>query len=154
MNAPQALLARLPSWLEGAPPQVMDDASTHSSMLGAPGAVDASSSWVYYQQPVRNYLRGLGCCEQDLDDLTHDALIKLQTSIILNYDPQRPFRPYLKAVIRNIFFDRLRALAPGRPVCRFAPRADEESRVLADGLLEYARQIYEHFAIDAPQPLR
>jgi DNA-directed RNA polymerase specialized sigma24 family protein len=135
---------------EGVPPQVMDDASTHGPMLSSQSPVDASSRWIYYQQPVRNYLKGLGCSPQDLDDLTHDSLIKLQTSIILNYDPQRPFRPYFKAVIRHVLFDRLRSLAPGRAAVGTAPRADEESHVLVDGLLEYARQIYEHFALDAP----
>jgi|GEM_PF-3623616 RNA polymerase sigma factor (sigma-70 family) len=130
-------------------PQVMDEASTHSSMLHTRSNSELGSRWIYYQQPVRNYLKGLGCSEQDLDDLTHDTLIKLQTYIILNYDSQRPFRPYFKAAIRNFYFDRLRAgSTTQRPVVD-SRGADEDSQILVDGLLQYARQVYEHFAIEA-----
>jgi DNA-directed RNA polymerase specialized sigma24 family protein len=153
MAPSQALMHPLPPKEPGVLPQIMDEASTHGPMLSSQSADDASSRWTYYQQPVRNYLKGLGCSPQDLDDLTHDSLIKLQTSIILNYDPQRPFRPYFKAVIRHVLFDRLRSLAPARAAGGTAPRADEESHVLVDGLLEYARQIYELFALDAPRPV-
>jgi RNA polymerase sigma factor (sigma-70 family) len=132
-------------------PQVMDDASTHSSILRTRTGACSTSKWIYYQQPVRNYLKGLGCTDQDLDDLTHDTLIKLQTHIILNYEPSRPFRPYFKAAIRNFYFDRLRVKASLRqpPTERPGAAAAEDPDILAAGLMEYARQVYEHFAIDA-----
>ncbi len=137
-------------------PERMDDASTSRLALGALATGDASA-WLYYYRPVANYLRGLGCAAQDVDDLTHELLIKLRTSIGRGYDPERPFRPYLKIAIRNHYFQHLRERSP---------RSDPNAKVLAEqfaneadpapaadalmlGLLDYAREVYDRFAREA-----
>lgn len=160
---PDAPAARLPLGHQVFQPDHMNDASTHSSML-RPNGSRAEHGWLYYQKPVRNYLRGLGCGDQDVDDLTHEILIKLQTYIVLNYNPSRPFRPYFKTAIRHFYFSHLRgrggqggrqvAMTPGIAGAACASEAEEEESqagedVLAAGLLDYARQMYDHFAAEA-----
>jgi len=124
-------------------PEHMDEASTFSSLLRG------GEGWLYYRQPVQNYLRGLGCQDQDVEDLCHEILIKLQTYIVLNYDPTRSFRPYFKAAIRNFYFNHLRTIGVGtRETPDLAQDAPPEDP-LTDGLADYARQVYEIFARDA-----
>ncbi len=132
----------------------MDDASTHSSMLRGERR-DASSTWLYYQKPVQNYLRGLGCRDQDIDDITHDVLIRLETHILLNYDPSRPFRPYFKTAVRNFYFSHLRARSPSADAALAVDARSERKDDSSDlaGLVEYAEQAYDHFALEAPAEL-
>ncbi len=136
-------------------PEHMDDASTRSSMLRGERTDRRDASWLYYHQPVQNYLRGLGCPAQDIDDLCHEILIKLQTSIVLNYDSSRPFRPYFKAAIRNLYFSHLRAhpRADAKPVedlaAARADDADDPPESFPYSLAEYARQVYDLFAGEA-----
>lgn len=131
-------------------PDHMDNAVTHGSTLKLDREAWARSRWLYYQQPIRNYLKGLGCAEEDLDDLVHDLLIRLQTYIILRYDPSRPFRPYLKKAIRSFYFNHLaerrKPGTPGRPEASDGP---EPMELLNAGLVEYARKVYECFAVAA-----
>ncbi len=138
-------------------PMNLDDASTRSSILRDREGRRPLSTWLYYQMPVQNYLRGLGCREQDIEDLCHEILIKLQTYIVLNYDPARPFRPYFKAAIRNFYFNHLRAnagvtLQPEPDAEDLAPTPVEADSV-ASGLVDYARHVYDLFAADAGQKL-
>nr|MBA3710771.1 hypothetical protein [Planctomycetota bacterium] len=114
-----------------------------------------SSTWLYYQKPVQNYLRGLGCPDQDIEDITHDVLIRLETHILLNYDPARPFRPYFKTAVRNFYFSHLRSKVA---VADASGTVDANSDKKGDssdlsGLVEYAEQAYDHFAIEAPEQL-
>jgi DNA-directed RNA polymerase specialized sigma24 family protein len=134
----------------------MSEASTHSSMLR--DRRRSGDAWLYYRRPVEQYLRGLGCAEQDIEDLTHEILIRLQTVVLLNYDPKQSFRPYLKATIRNCYFSHLRSGARATAlVDEPAARATDESsppptRDEAEPgeiLLDYARQVYDQFAADA-----
>lgn len=126
----------------------MKEASTHSTLMQA----DAESKrWLYYQKPVRNYLVGLNCPEQDLDDLTQEVLMRLQTHIMTRYNSDRPFRPYFKAAIRNLYFNHLRHKRAEEK----AYASDRESGHLAEddlmeGLRDYARQVYEIYRDDAP----
>jgi DNA-directed RNA polymerase specialized sigma24 family protein len=141
-------------------PQRMSEASTHSSMLRGRRSGEA---WLYYRRPVEQYLRGLGCAEQDREDLTHEILIRLQTFVLLHYDPAQPFRPYLKATIRNFYFGHLRS-RPRATALAEEPAArppDDASEVPPsddgldpnEALLEYARQMYDQFAAEAgPRP--
>jgi DNA-directed RNA polymerase specialized sigma24 family protein len=131
-------------------PDRMDNAVTNGSTLKLDRAAWARSRWLYYQHPIRNYLKGLGCPEEDLDDLVHDLLIRLQTYIILRYDPSRPFRPYLKKAIRSFYFNHLqerrKPSSPGRAEANDGP---EPMELLNAGLVEYARKVYECFAVAA-----
>ncbi len=93
-------------------PDSLTQAETDSRVLAATGARDQplASKWLYYQRPVRDYLRRLGCAPEQLDDLAQEALIQLAARVIPRYDPQRgAFRPYLKQALRNLLRDRLRA---------------------------------------------
>jgi len=138
-------------------PEFMDDASTQSLKLV--GLRDGSdhSAWIYYRRPVYTYLRALGCPEQDLEDLTHEILIKLHTSIIHKYNPERPFRPYLKTAIRHTYFNHLRdrkaEATAHEPAEDLAAPTAEEGEALLQGLVDYARQIYDRFAREAPPGL-
>ncbi len=131
-------------------PEKMDSAITHGSTLKLDPEAWARSRWLYYENPIRNYLKGLGCPAEDLDDLVHDLLIRLQTYIILRYDPSRPFRPYLKKAIRSFYFNHLQerrkpSLGP-RPE---TPEGPDPMDLLNAGLVEYARKVYKCFAIAA-----
>jgi DNA-directed RNA polymerase specialized sigma24 family protein len=131
-------------------PDRMDSAVTRGSTLKLDREAWARSRWLYYQNPIRNYLKGLGCPEEDLDDLVHDLLIRLQTYIILRYDPSRPFRPYLKKAIRSFYFNHLQERRrPNIPVRREPTDGPEPSELLNAGLVEYARKVYECFAVAA-----
>ena len=134
-------------------PQRMDDAVTDPDMLrGGDLPLPSRVRWIYYEKPVRHYLSGLGCAAQDLDDLTHEILIRLQSVIVDKYDPARPFRPYFKAAIRNCYFKHLRRR--NRDAARLdaepeAPAADEPGEALLQVLPEYARDVYERFTESA-----
>jgi RNA polymerase sigma factor (sigma-70 family) len=131
-------------------PDRMDNAVTHGSTLKLDREAWARSRWLYYQQPIRNYLKGLGCPEEDLDDLVHDLLIRLQTYIILRYDPSRPFRPYLKKAIRSFYFNHLQERRkPSSPMRPEANDSPDPMDLLNAGLVEYARKVYECFAVAA-----
>jgi RNA polymerase sigma factor (sigma-70 family) len=134
-------------------PRDMQEASTHSSLM-RPHA--EAARWLYYQTPVRNYLVGLKCPEQDLDDLTHEVLIKLQTHIVTRYDASRPFRPYFKAAIRNLYFNHLRNRTKAADAAREADerRSHPHDDSLMDALRDYAKQVYEMFSADAPEKLK
>lgn len=141
-------------------PQNMNDASTHSSML-RDRQRRSGDAWLYYQRPVENYLRGLGCDEQDIEDLTHEILIRLQTYVLLHYNPANPFRPYLKATIRNFYFSHLRsrphaaalvedpAAKSNHGSTELRPPKPADDADPADVLIEYARQVYDQFAAEA-----
>lgn len=131
-------------------PERMDNAVTHGSTLKQDREAWARSRWLYYQNPIRNYLKGLGCPAEDLDDLVHDLLIRLQTYIILHYDPARPFRPYLKKAIRSFYFNHLQERRkPSMPARPAMPDAPDPVELLNAGLVEYARKVYECFAVAA-----
>jgi DNA-directed RNA polymerase specialized sigma24 family protein len=131
-------------------PERMDSAITHGSTLKQDREAWARSRWLYYENPIRNYLRGLGCAAEDLDDLVHDLLIRLQTYIILRYDPARPFRPYLKKAIRSFYFNHLQQQRkPSSPRGPAAPEGPDPVELLNAGLVEYARKVYECFAVSA-----
>lgn len=136
-------------------PERMDHAITHGSTLTQDREAWARSRWLYYENPIRNYLKGLGCPPSDLDDLVHDLLIRLQTYIILRYDPSRPFRPYLKKAIRSFYFNHLQELRRPPPRRR-AATADgpDPMELLNAGLVEYARKVYGCFAMAAEPRLR
>jgi RNA polymerase sigma factor (sigma-70 family) len=130
-------------------PLRMDDAATNKGIL-LPRRPEAGSraKWLYYEHPVRNYLKGLGCPEQDIDDLTHEVLIRLNGCIVDKYDPSRPFRPYFKAAIRNCYFKHLRARSRAANAAEEeaeAPNEPESGSLLLQALPEYARQVYECF---------
>jgi DNA-directed RNA polymerase specialized sigma24 family protein len=129
----------------------MDNAVTRGSTLKLDREAWARSRWLYYQQPIRNYLKGLGCPEEDLDDLVHDLLIRLQTYIVLRYDPSRPFRPYLKKAIRSFYFNHLQERRkPSTPLARTEGlEGPDPMDLLNAGLVEYARKVYECFAVAA-----
>ena len=136
-------------------PERMDSAVTHGSTINHDREAWVRSRWLYYEQPIRNYLKGLGCAEEDLDDLVHDLLIRLQTYIVLRYDPSRPFRPYLKKAIRSFYFNHLQERR--RPGGGAVPEVEDRSDpvdLLNAGLVEYARKVYECFAVDADPRLR
>lgn len=142
----------------GTQPARIDEASTYSSMLRDPMQVRPTPMLLYYYQPVQAYLRGLGCPENDVEDLTHELLIKLQTSILISYRPDRPFRPYFKAAIRNFYFSHLRGPRPSRPEPDEAAESDgpasDPSDILINGLLDFARQVYDQFAANAAPGLQ
>jgi len=125
----------------------MDEADTRSSMLLEARAERADEKWLYYREPVQRYLRGLGCAEQDLEDLTHDILVRLHTYIVAGYDRSRAFRPYFKTAIRNLYFDHLRTHPKPETLDSSAAVAEErlEDRDLAP-LVAYARIVYGQFA--------
>jgi DNA-directed RNA polymerase specialized sigma24 family protein len=136
-------------------PERMDNAVTHGSTLKQDPAAWARSRWLYYQNPIRNYLKGLGCPPEDLDDLLHDLLIRLQTYIILHYDPARPFRPYLKKAIRSFYFNHLQERRrPHLPPRAVVPEGPDPVELLNAGLVEYARKVYECFAVAAEPALQ
>lgn len=136
-------------------PERMDHAITHGSTLGHDREAWARSRWLYYEQPIRNYLKGLGCPSADLDDLVHDLLIRLQTYIILRYDPSRPFRPYLKKAIRSFYFNHLKERRRPQGLQRSAAvEGPEPMELLNAGLVEYARKVYDCFAMAAEPRLR
>jgi DNA-directed RNA polymerase specialized sigma24 family protein len=144
-------------------PQNMSEASTHSSMLRDRNR-QTNSTWLYYQGPVQTYLRGLGCPDQDIDDLTHEILIRLQTYVLLHYNPSQPFRPYLKTTIRNFYFSHLRSRPPtGAMIQDPACTPVDESTIVppaadlpdpSETLIAYARQMFDQFASDADEKSR
>lgn len=134
------------------PPTCMADATTRSSLMESH---QDEARWVYYRGPVQDCLRRMGCPAQDLDDLTHDLLIRLQTNILLGYDRRRPFRPYLRQAIRNWYLGRLRRR---KDVERQVPLPDLDGELatgeLEEGLVDYARQGYHIFALEADESMR
>jgi DNA-directed RNA polymerase specialized sigma24 family protein len=136
-------------------PERMDHAITNGSALHQDREAWARSRWLYYQNPIRNYLKGLGCPPEDLDDLVHDLLIRLQTYIILHYDPARPFRPYLKKAIRSFYFNHLQSRKVPAPARR-TPMVEgpDPVELLNAGLVEYARKVYECFSVTADPRLQ
>jgi RNA polymerase sigma factor (sigma-70 family) len=149
----QPLLAAPAAETARVAPQYMHQATTYSSVLRLNNITWPWSGWMYYHKPVMNYLRGLGCRKQDVEDLAHEILIKLQTEIALKYDPQRPFRPYFKAAIRNHYLNHLRAQ---RGVLTLPPEevdgtAAADAAEDAGGLLDYARYLYDVFAAEADE---
>lgn len=134
------------------PPTCMADATTRSSLM-EPHQDEAR--WLYYRGPVQDCLRRMGCPAQDLEDLTHDLLIRLQTNILLGYDRSRPFRPYLRQAVRNWYLGRLRRR---KDVERPVPLPDLDDEPAAgeqeDGLVDYARQGYHIFALEADESMK
>ncbi len=120
------------------PPDSLTQAETRSRILRSTGADDAplDSKWLYYERPVRDYLRRLGCGSGLLDDLAQEALIHLAQRVIPRYDPGRgAFRPYLKQALRNLLRDRLRALGrerEARAILRHQTSAREAARPAED----------------------
>jgi DNA-directed RNA polymerase specialized sigma24 family protein len=133
-------------------PETMEEASTQSSMLREAANRHGPRSWTYYEKPVRNYLRSLGCRDQDLGDLTNDILIRLQTHLLTNYDASRPFRPYFKMAVRNFYFSHRRETVMDRRMLasdELEQVSDKSTDLPLSGLLEYAEQAYDVFAADA-----
>jgi DNA-directed RNA polymerase specialized sigma24 family protein len=136
-------------------PERMENAITNGSTIRQDRTAWAKSRWLYYENPIRNYLKGLGCPAEELDDLVHDLLIRLQTYIILHYDPARPFRPYLKKAIRSFYFNYLKANKQGPPVAKVpVAHVEDPTELLNAGLVEYARKVYECFAATAEPRLQ
>ena len=60
---------------------------------------------------------GWGARADWLDDLAQEALIQLAEAVVPAYDASRgPFRPYLKAALRNLLRDRYRSKRPDVPL--------------------------------------
>lgn len=74
-----------------------------------PGDPEGARKMVYYRQPVVKFLRSLGCPADELEDLTHDILIRLTQGIAPAYQGRGPFRDYFKQSIRNAWRDLHRA---------------------------------------------
>jgi DNA-directed RNA polymerase specialized sigma24 family protein len=150
----QPLLAISPARGPRVPPDYMHQATTYSSVLRLNNITWPWSGWMYYHKPVLNYLRGLGCRRQDVEDLAHEILIKLQTEIALKYDSARPFRPYFKAAIRNFYLNHLRAqrgMLTLPALDADGPAAPADDSVEGGGLLDYARYLYDLFAAEADE---
>jgi DNA-directed RNA polymerase specialized sigma24 family protein len=137
-----------------APPTYMKDATTRWSVL------IQQSRWEYYLQPIANYLRLLGCPAQDVEDITHEALIKLKRIMLLYDRSKGPFRPYLKRSIDNLYVSHRRRRSPEAVEClpepagraQDGPDAGETLEDLA--LVDYLRKIYRCFATDARTELQ
>jgi DNA-directed RNA polymerase specialized sigma24 family protein len=145
-------------------PKFMGEASTRSWLLSKPKTGCNELAWLYYEKPVRSYLKRLGCPKQDLDDLTNDILIKLYCYILIHYDPAKRFRPYFKTAIKHAYFSFLKRNSKGdsevREVTeRYGANAsdedeDEENGIFEDGLKDYARHIYDFYSQDIPENLK
>jgi DNA-directed RNA polymerase specialized sigma24 family protein len=132
----------------------MKDATTRWSVLVE------QSRWEYYLQPITNYLRVLGCPAQDVDDLTHDILIKLKRIMLLYDRSKGPFRPYLKRSIDNLYISHRRRRKPDavenlpEPSDRLQEGPDAGAALGDMALVDYLRKIYRCFASDAKPHLQ
>jgi DNA-directed RNA polymerase specialized sigma24 family protein len=144
-------------------PKFMGEASTRSWLLTNPKTGRNEFAWLYYEKPVRSYLKRLGCPKQDLDDLTNDILIKLYNYILIHYDPAKRFRPYFKTAIKHAYFSFLKRKNKGesevnedteRYYADDADDADGEDGIFEDGLKDYARHIYDFYSQDIPEKLK
>ena len=137
-----------------APPTYMKDATTRWSVLLE------QNRWEYYFQPIANYLRVLKCPEQDVDDLTHEVLLKLKRIMLLYDRSKGPFRPYLKRSIDNLYVSHHRRRSPDtmevlpEPVGRVQEGPDAESTLGDMALVDYLRKIYRCFAADSQPHLQ
>lgn len=137
-----------------APPTYMKDATTRWSVLLE------QNRWEYYFQPIANYLRVLKCPEQDVDDLTHEVLLKLKRIMLLYDRSKGPFRPYLKRSIDNLYVSHRRRRSPDtmevlpEPVGRVQEGPDAESALGDMALVDYLRKIYRCFAADSQPHLQ
>ena len=137
-----------------APPTYMKDATTRWSVLLE------QNRWEYYFQPIANYLRVLKCPEQDVDDLTHEVLLKLKRIMLLYDRSKGPFRPYLKRSIDNLYVSHHRRRSPDtmeilpEPVGRVQEGPDAESTLGDMALVDYLRKIYRCFAADSQAHLQ
>lgn len=135
-------------------PTYMKDATTRWSVLLE------QSRWEYYLQPIANYLRMLKCPEQDVEDFTHEVLLKLKRIMLLYDRSKGPFRPYLKRSIDNLYVSHRRRRSPAtmeilpEPVgC--AQEGPDAAAALGDmALVDYLRKIYRCFAADAQPHLQ
>jgi hypothetical protein len=133
----------------------MDDASTRSSLVNPALRDLAKARTVYYAKPVANYLASLGCREPDLSDLSRTILEELATTLLSQYDPRTPFRPFFTAFIVRVYTEH-RAKRRKRQPASAPPGAPTQQlpEVLLDGMRGYARQIHDQFRREAPQELQ
>ncbi len=80
--------------------------TTRQELLASTQLHGGPSKFVRYRPTIAIILRSKQIPRDDVDDLTSELLIKLNTSVIERYDPQRGrFRSYFRRVIDNHVLD-------------------------------------------------